>query len=151
MLWNWPWLRTRKVESPWKISPSGVFWFSERSGCTTWLTERLSAVIFSFDRSTWISRRTPPFTVTAATPSTRSKRGRDLVLRDLAQRDRVVLALDTDLRDRQLVRVELEDGGRVGVLGEPVAHAVHARAHFVGGFRQVGAPVEVEPDLTVAF
>ena len=32
---------------------------------------------------------------------------RDLVLRDLAQRDRVVVAFDADLRDRQLVRVEL--------------------------------------------
>ena len=38
-------------------------------------TDRLSAVIFSFDSSTWICRRTPPLTVTAATPSTRSKRG----------------------------------------------------------------------------
>ena len=75
---------------------------------------------------------------------------RDLVLRDLAQRDRVVVALDADLHDRQLVRVELEDGRRVGVLGQPAAHAVHARAHFVGGFRQVRAPFEVELHLAVA-
>ena len=75
---------------------------------------------------------------------------RDLVLRHLAQRDRVVVAFDADLRDRELVRVELLNRRRVGVFGQPSAHAVDARAHLVGGFRQVMAPFEVELDLAVA-
>ena len=151
MLWNWPWLRTRNVESPWKISPSGVFWFSWRSACDD-LAHR------EIERGDLLLRQIdvdlPP---DAAVDGDRGdavhalEAGRDLVLSDLAQRDRVVLALDADLHDRQLVRVELEDRGRVGILGQPVAHAVHARPHFVGRFRQVRAPFEIQPDLTVAF
>ena len=38
-------------------------------------TGRSSAVIFSFDSSTWICRRSPPSTLTDATPGTRSRRG----------------------------------------------------------------------------
>ena len=52
-----------------------MFWFSCRSTCTTRSTDRLRAVIFSFDSSMWIWRRSPPFTVTAATPGARSRRG----------------------------------------------------------------------------
>ena len=43
-----------------------------------------------------------------------------------------------------------EDRRRVGVLGQPAAHAVDARAHFVGGLRQVMTPFEVQLDLAVA-
>ena len=114
-------------------------------------TDRLSAVIFSRDSSTWICRRRPPLTLTAATPATRSSRGDRVVLGDLAQRDRVVVALDAEAHDRQRGRVELEDGRRVGVFGQAAADAIDAGAHFVGGFVEVGAPGEVEADGGLAF
>ena len=104
---------------------------------TTWFTDRLSAVIFSFESSTWIWRRRPPLTVTAATPSTRSKRGADLVLRDLAQRHRVVVALDAELHDRQRFESNLKIVGGSASSGSRFAHAIDARAHFVGGFGEV--------------
>ena len=75
---------------------------------------------------------------------------RQLVLRRFAQRHRVEVALDADLHDRLGARVELEDGGRLGVLRQAVAHAIDAGADFVGGLRQVGAVVEVEAHLAVA-
>ena len=52
-----------------------MFWFSVRSTCTMRSTGSPSAVIFSLERSTRIWRRSPPWTVTAATPLTRSRRG----------------------------------------------------------------------------
>ena len=76
---------------------------------------------------------------------------RDLVLRDLAERDGVVVALDADLRDRQLVRVELEDRWRISILRETAAHAINAGPHFVGRLRQVRAPLEVQLHPAVAF
>ncbi len=72
---NCPWLRSRYVVSPSEISPSGMFWFSVRSRAMTRSTDRSSAVICSFESSTRIWRRRPPSTVTAATPSARSRRG----------------------------------------------------------------------------
>ena len=74
----------------------------------------------------------------------------DLVLRDLAKRDRVVVALDADLRDRQLARIEFLNRRRIGVLGQAPANAVHARPHFVGGFGQIRTPFEVQLHLAVA-
>ena len=63
------------MRSPWKTSPSGVFWFSLRSSALMRSTGRSSAAIFSFDSSMWIWRRNPPLVVTDATPATRSSRG----------------------------------------------------------------------------
>ncbi len=54
ILVNWPGLRSRNRRSASSTSPSGMFWFSVRRTWVTRSTERLSPVIFSRDRSTWI-------------------------------------------------------------------------------------------------
>ena len=76
---------------------------------------------------------------------------RQVVLGHLAQRDRVEVALDADAHDRERGRVELEDGRRVGVLGQAAADAVDAGADLVGGLVEIGAPGEVEAHGAVAF
>ena len=45
------------------------------------------------------------------------------------------------------VRVELEDRRRIGFFRHAAAHAIEARAHFVGRFVEVGAPGEVQADV----
>jgi hypothetical protein len=79
--------------------------------------------------------------VTAATPSTRSRRG---------DRSLVVVALDADAHDGHRIRVELEDGRRVGVFRHAAADTVDARPDFVGRFVQIGAPGELQADVGVA-
>ena len=61
--------------SPSSSSPIGTFWFSVRSRSMISFTARSSAVILSLASSTRIWRRSPPRTVTVATPGTRSRRG----------------------------------------------------------------------------
>ena len=108
-------------------------------------------MIFSRDSSTWIWRRRPPLTVTAATPATRSRRGD----RSFSAISRSVTGSKSPSTPMPMIgkrgRVELEDGRRVGVLGQAAAHAVDAGADFVGGFVEVGAPGEVQADVAVAF
>ena len=131
-----------------------MFWFSVLSSSTTRSTERSRAVIFSFDNSTRTCRRTPPATVTAATPGTRSTRRDSSVLGQLAQLDaveRAVDALDGHPHDREGVRIELVDDRRIRVLGEPGAHAIDARADLVHRLVQVVAPREVHADVADAF
>ena len=76
---------------------------------------------------------------------------RQVVLRQLAQRHRVVVALDAHAHDRHRVRVELEHRRRVGVFRHAAAHPIDARADFVGRFVEVGAPRELQPDVAAAF
>ncbi len=113
-------------------------------------TDRSSAVIFSFDSSMWIWRRSPPFTVTAATPSTRSRRGTRSCLGDLAEGDAIEVAADADPHDRGGRGVELLDARDVGFFGQPAAHAIDARPHFVRRFVEVRAPREAQAHLTGA-
>ncbi len=76
---------------------------------------------------------------------------RQVVLRHLAQRHRVVVAVDREVDDRHRVRVGLEDLWRLGFFRHAAAHAVDAAAHVVGRLGEVGAPAEVEADLAAAF
>jgi hypothetical protein len=69
---------------------------------------------------------------------------RQVVLRQFSQRDRVEITLHADAHDRHRVRVELEHRRRIRVFRHAAADAIEARAHFVGGFAEVGAPREVE-------
>jgi len=90
-----------------------------------------------------------PFHADRRHPGDALQPGGEVVLGHLAERDAIEIALDADAHDRKRGRVELEDGRRVGVLRETAAHAVHPRAHFVGGFRQIRTPFEVQLNLTV--
>ena len=70
---------------------------------------------------------------------------RQIVLRQLAQRHRVEVAFDADAHDGHRVRVELEHGRRIRVLGHAAADAIDARPHLVRGFVEVGAPGKLQP------
>ena len=150
-LWNWPWLRTQE-------RGVALVDLAERRVLVL-LPQRLDDLVHrQVERGDLLLRQLDvDLPAQAAVDGDRRhavhalEARRELVLRHLAQRHRVEVALDAELHDRQRVRVELEDGGRVGVLGQAVAHAVDARADFVGGLRQVRAPVEVEAHLAVAF
>ena len=61
--------------SPSSSCPIGTFWFSVLSSLMISFTDKSSAVILSLASSTRICRRSPPLTVTVATPGTRSRRG----------------------------------------------------------------------------
>ena len=101
-------------------------------------TGRSSAAIFSFESSTWIWRRRPPLVVTAATPSTRSRRGADLVLGHLAQRHAIVVAFDAEAHDRHRVRVLPEDLHRLGVVGRrPRTRSRRVRMSSIASLRSV--------------
>ena len=150
MLVNWPGLRSSSVRSASLTSPSGMFWFSVRR---IWMTVRRQV-----ERRDLLARQVDAdLAAQAAVDGDRGDAGdalearRQVVLRDLAQRHRIEVALDADAHDRHRGRVELEHRRRVGVFRQAAADAIEAGADFVGRLAQVGAPREVEAHVGVAF
>src|SRR5690606_29631062 len=75
----------------------------------------------------------------------------DFPLQDGGELHQVAVGLDTNHHHRQVVRVELVDARRIGVLGEAVAHAVQYFAHIVAGFGQVSALGKAQADAAFTF
>src|SRR5688572_19299532 len=76
---------------------------------------------------------------------------REFVLRNLTKRDGVEVSFDRQVDDRLGAGVGLEDLYSFGVLRHSAADTVNAGSNFVQRLAHVGAPAEVQANLTAAF
>ena len=137
--------------SPSRISPSGTFWFSERIVLDDAVDREVER------RDLFLRQLDVNLTAQAALDGDGRdaldalEARRDVHLGHFAQRDAIEVALDADAHDGRGGRVELRDVRRIGFDRQAAAHAIDARADFVGGLVEVRAPREVQPDVARSF